>query len=60
MWMIMGIWFIFVQPGVIHLQKVQWFDTPQECFQVAMEVMNDNTTPLHMACVPRYKIEGEA
>ena len=55
-------WYIFAQPGIMHIQYLQEFDTPQDCFAQAMEVMTDNSEDTHMACVPRFmpKAEGSA
>ena len=62
MWVVFGMWYIFAQPGIMHIQHLQEFDTPQNCFAQAMEVMTDNSEETHMACVPRFmpKAEGGA
>ena len=54
MWVVFGMWYVFAQPGIMHIRHLQEFDTPQACFTEAVELMADNTSDIHMACVPRF------
>jgi len=55
MWIVIGIFTIALQPGILQIVEKQEFSNPQDCFDKAMEIMADTTDPRGMACVPIKK-----
>ena len=47
--------YTFIQPGVMQLYATQEYNTVEECWIEAQEIMRDSISPDHMACVPQFK-----
>jgi len=52
MWVIYGIITIAIQPGILQIVERKEYTNPQECFKDAMILMQDESDPRGMACVP--------
>ena len=52
MWTVIGIVTLAIQPGILQIVEKKDFNSPQDCFQEAMEIMADANDPRGMACVP--------
>lgn len=55
MWIVLGLMYTFIQPGVMQLHVTQEYDTVEECWIEAQKIMGDSVSPDHMACVPQFK-----
>jgi hypothetical protein len=55
MWITLGIYTIALQVGILRIVETQEFDNPEDCFKQAFMVMQDDTDPRGMACVPILK-----
>ncbi len=60
MWTIIGVTYIFIAQGVMQITSTETYESPQDCFAKAMEIMQDEAIQDHMACVPYFEpIEGQ-
>ena len=60
MWTIIGVTYIFVAQGVMQITSAEKYESPQDCFAMAMKIMQDDSIQDHMACVPYFEpIEGQ-
>ena len=55
MWIVVGMLYTFIQPGVMQLHLVKEDETPQQCWMEAKAIMGDSISPDHMACIPQFK-----
>lgn len=58
MWLIVGILYIGLGEGQLHVFENIVYEDPRECFQDAMEVMA-RKEDLKMGCIPVFINEGE-
>ena len=52
MWTIFGLITLAIQPGIFQVLEQKKFDNPQDCFQEAMVLMQNEADPRGMVCVP--------
>ena len=55
MWVVVGIMYTFIQPGIMQLHAIKDYATQQQCWNEAKAIMEDNISPDHMACVPQFR-----
>ena len=42
MWIVVGMLYTFIQPGVMQLHLVKEYETPQQCWMEAKAIMGDS------------------
>ena len=52
MWTVYGIITIAMQPGFLQIIDRKEYENPQDCFEEAMVMMQNEEDPRGMACIP--------
>ncbi len=52
MWTVYGIITIAMQPGFLQIVDRKEYENPQDCFEEAMVMMQNEEDPRGMSCIP--------